>query len=386
MAATLEAVAAKTWPPSTPQGRWSTLGPYYAMFPVSFTKHVISHLCPEGGAVLDPFCGRGTVPFVAKATGRRSLGIDLNPVAYVYSSAKIKPAPDEKMLLKRIRRVAASVTDEDREPENEFQDWAWCPAVLGFLNAARRLLDWRNDRVDRTLAAILLVHLHGKLGNAVSNQMRQSKAMAAAYAVNWWKTRGMRPPKIDPVAYFGDKVRWRYGKGIVTGPPSRVLLGDSRTGLAHWRGAPFSMLLTSPPYCGVTNYKVDNWIRLWLLGGSAWPEWEKTQRYENRQAYTSLIHEVFTVARPHLTKDAVIYVRTDSRKFTKETTISALRDLWPDRSIFFRCDRPTKSQTQLFGDRGEKPGEIDLLVLPSRMESPKGYEILPEGLARPALA
>ena len=35
--------------------------------------------CPEGGIVLDPFCGRGTKLVVAKKLGRNYLGFEINP-------------------------------------------------------------------------------------------------------------------------------------------------------------------------------------------------------------------------------------------------------------------------------------------------------------------
>ena len=74
------------WPYSTAAGRWAGFGPYYAMFPVDFAKSVVEKMCPSGGAVLDPFCGRGTAPFVAQATGRFALGMDVNPAAWVFAS------------------------------------------------------------------------------------------------------------------------------------------------------------------------------------------------------------------------------------------------------------------------------------------------------------
>ena len=46
--------------------------------------------------------------------------------------------------------------------------------------------------------ALILVYLHGKHDASLSNQMRQTKAMAPRYAVNWWRERGLRPPSLDP--------------------------------------------------------------------------------------------------------------------------------------------------------------------------------------------
>ncbi len=93
------------WPPATAEGRWATFGPYYAMFPVTFVRDAVEQLCPAGGAVLDPSCGRGTVPFVASVTGRPALGIDVNAVAYVFSAAKTDPEPELAPVLTRIAEL-----------------------------------------------------------------------------------------------------------------------------------------------------------------------------------------------------------------------------------------------------------------------------------------
>jgi hypothetical protein len=242
------------------------------MFPIPFVRHAIEMYCPDGGSVLDPFCGRGTVPFVARVTGRKSLGVDLNPVAFVFSSVKLNPEPNLDRLLSRIGDIAKASLREEEKAENSFQAAAWSRPVLRFLKASRRLLDWRNDRTDQTLMALILVHLHGKTGNAVSNQMRQSKSMSPNYSIKWWKDHGLKPPQLDPVEYFCARARWRYRHGIPTGAESRVIMGDARTVLPRARRK-FSMLLTSPPYYDVTNYRLDNWIRLWMLGEEPLPNY-----------------------------------------------------------------------------------------------------------------
>lgn len=365
----------KPWTPSVPEGRWAPLGPYYAMFPIGFVREAISSFSEPGDGVLDPFCGRGTVPFVASVTGRFSVGMDVNPVAWVYAMAKTSPEPDVRKVLDRVDQIAAAVGPDDYRPENEFQAWAWSGEVLAFLRSARRELRWRTDRTDWTLAAVILVHLHGKEGNAVSNQMRQSKAMAPDYSVRWWKKRNSRPPKIDPVSYFKRSVGWRYGKGIPAMRHwSEIALGDARNSLASWKGSKFQFLLTSPPYCGVTNYRADNWIRLWILGEGPLPDWESSQRYKDRDAYRKLLMETFADARAALASDAVVLVRTDSRIFTRDATSATLRRLWPEHRLLAKQEQPARSQTSLFGDKGTKPGETDILLLPpGDNRRPKGF-------------
>ena len=54
-------------------------GAHFATFPPKLIEPCILAGCPEGGTVLDPFFGAGTVGVVAKKHGRNFIGIELNP-------------------------------------------------------------------------------------------------------------------------------------------------------------------------------------------------------------------------------------------------------------------------------------------------------------------
>lgn len=352
------------WPLKLAEGRWCGFGPYYAMFPVDFARRVVNRFCPAGGSVLDPFCGRGTAPFVAQATGRKSLGTDLNPVAWLFSRVKTDPYPDVDSLIDRVDEIGASVQRGDEEPENEFQSFAWSPSVLAFLRSARRSLDWADSKLDRTIMGFILVYLHAKLGNGISNQMRQSKAMSPAYSVRWWKSRNMLPPVINPVEYFQERIRWRYASGIVYGPVADIRLGDANMVLSTNEKHRFDLLFTSPPYCGVTDYQLDNWIRLWMLGGPALPGYNQSQKYRNKEKYKTMIRTVLSRCSRNLSDESVIYVRTHSKPESKDITLETITELWPTHEIYTRSEKPTKSQTKLFGDCSRKPGETDVLAFP----------------------
>jgi len=66
-------------------------GAHYAVFPAELARRCIAAGCPEGGTVLDPFVGSGTVPDVARRMGRHAIGIDLNP-AYLREHAAARLA------------------------------------------------------------------------------------------------------------------------------------------------------------------------------------------------------------------------------------------------------------------------------------------------------
>jgi hypothetical protein len=148
--------------------RWAGVGPYYAMMPTSFALQQIKRFTNQGDVVLDPFCGRGTVPFAAAALGRSFFGIEIFPVGWVYSAAKYKPASQARVekRLEEIAKLKPSLLED-----SEFFRMAYAPQTLRFLCAARQYLDWQDNHVDRTLMALILICLHDKEDAGLSNQM-----------------------------------------------------------------------------------------------------------------------------------------------------------------------------------------------------------------------
>jgi DNA modification methylase len=359
----------------TAAARWAGVGPYYAMFPVAFAEKVIIRHTAPGDVVLDPFAGRGTAVFSAAVHGRRGIGMEINPVGWVYSQAKLQPARQESVVerLAEIQRIAHRYRRAARNAPSFFR-CCYQENVLQFLIAARRHLDWKNRKVDCTAMAFLLVNLHGKRNDSLSNQMRQTKSMSPAYAIRWWKERNMRPPEVDPLEFLLKRMEWRYAKGIPQLVDSRVYLGDSAEILPqvarYWanRHKRARLLLTSPPYYGVTNYHYDQWLRLWLLGGPPTSRrigGKHRGKFESKPQYRQLLLEVFGRSKPLLQRDGIVYVRTDRRKLTLNTTREVLREVFPNHQL--RCKsrpyvRPT--QTRLFGHSEPRLGEIDLILTP----------------------
>jgi hypothetical protein len=355
--------------------RWARVGPYYAMFPVDFAFEVIETYTQPGDRVLDPFVGRGSSIYAAAAKDRTGCGIEINPVGWVYSSVKLRPTTKDRVL-KRLYELAfeAKEIDTERAKLPKFFSYAYTSAVLRFLLAARENLRWRvgESKIDRTLMAFILVHLHGKRSSSLSNQMRDSKAMAPDYSIRWWKERNMQPPQVDPVAFLEQKILWRYKKGKPE-LPGDVLLGDSIS-LLNSRvqrrafSKPFDLLFTSPPYYSVTNYHCDQWLRLWMLGQRPSPrrrggKWER--RFESQSDYHELLAGVFGGAALLMNDDAVVVVRTDARQFTLSATIQALQTAFPNKTLQKEARPLTrKTQTALYGDTSKKPGEVDIIMTP----------------------
>jgi hypothetical protein len=357
--------------------RWEGVGPYYAMFPTDFADRVVAQYTKPGDTVLDPFAGRGTAVFSAAHQGRRGLGIEINPVGWVYAKSKLDPAPKDAVA-RRLRELEglASHYQEEAQALPSFFHSCFSLCVRQYLLAAREYLDWQHDQTDRTTMALLLVYLHGKREAALSNQMRQTKSMAPDYAVRWWQERALKPPEIDPAAFMIERLEWRYAKGLPEVHESYMYLGDSESMLpclsdkVRGRGKRVRLLFTSPPYFALTNYHYDQWLRLWLLGGPPTANrvpgtHELRGKFENATRYKDLLQNVFERAAELLSPKGVIYVRTGVGVITYYTTHQVLQDVFPRHRLRIERQPYTRpTQTSLFGDQDRKSGEVDFVMTP----------------------
>ncbi len=356
---------------ATAAGRWAGVGPYYAMFPVDFANSAVREYSKLGECVFDPFAGRATSLFAAASQGRVGLGIEINPVGWVYGKAKLQTATREEVE-ERFRWLGTKANYYRGAAEElpRFFHCCFCVDVQAFLIAARELLDWRRSKTDWTAMALLMIDLHGKRECALSNQLRQTKAMSPQYAIQWWQEHGLGPPERNPVEFMLKKVNWRFAKGRPSSASGHVYLGNCTSVLKRWQSQSprmkAALLLTSPPYHSITNYFYDQWLRLWLLGGPPRPLSSGNScksKFENRDHYVRFLRRAFALSKEVLKSNAVVCVRTDARQFTREATIEALELAFPRKKL--RSEErssPDFTQTRLFNSVLPTMGEVDLTM------------------------
>jgi site-specific DNA-methyltransferase (adenine-specific) len=74
-------------------------GAHFAVMPPDLVEPCILAGCPEGGVVLDPFAGSGTVAAVAVRLRRKAIGIDLNPEYIEIARGRVAQAAREATTL-----------------------------------------------------------------------------------------------------------------------------------------------------------------------------------------------------------------------------------------------------------------------------------------------
>lgn len=71
--------------------------PYVAAINPPLARTLVETYVPVGGSVLDPFCGGGGVLVETIRSGRSAAGLDINPLAWIISSAKTTHIPYDRL-------------------------------------------------------------------------------------------------------------------------------------------------------------------------------------------------------------------------------------------------------------------------------------------------
>ena len=104
---------------------------HIAVFPEEISEKIIRSCSKPGDIVLDPFCGSGTVPKVARSLARRWIGIEISPVYAGEAAARIgyqQPSEADSLTSELIKGIA----------------FLNKPGTLDISTIARTLNVWRN--------------------------------------------------------------------------------------------------------------------------------------------------------------------------------------------------------------------------------------------------
>lgn len=340
--------------------RLNAIAPYFTMFPLDFPLSILSKASPKD-RVLDPFCGRGTTNFAARVLGLDSLGVDSSPVAVAITAAKLV-APREEEVIKEAKEILANLSLRSIAiPEGEFWQLAYHPEVLKALSLFREVFSNEPLTPARiALRGILLGALHGPLGKTpsyLSNQMPRSYAPKPGYAVRFWRSRGLHPPKVDVLAIIAKRSKRYYQARIP--PLGRVLLGDSRIPETFAQeDKKFQWVITSPPYYGLKTYLPDQWLRLWLLGGPDAVSYKKQGQitHTSPEAYIRDLALVWSNVTRVAYPGAIMAIRFGSIPSHKQDSLSILLDSFAHTSWRLLEVRtvppPRRRQAQTFLTKG----------------------------------
>lgn len=269
--------------------------------PPRIAAHLIRAYSSPQEVVLDPFCGKGTVPLQACLDGRIGLGGDVSPEAVCSARAAVR-APSIGQVQDAINSIAhevAAIPDDNLGAPADVAQFYDATTLKTLLKWRQVLMSERGDAPD-FVRGVLLGILHGKGEDFLSVRCSHSYSMSPAYVRKYISQNGLKAyPRI-----VGKCVLSRAKQLLSDGPPprkGRVWRGDSRH--LPVGDASVDLVLTSPPYFSVHRYARDNWLRLWFLG---FDDYREVQRLliqtadvvAYRAAMKQSLVEMYRVLRP----------------------------------------------------------------------------------------
>ena len=244
---------------------WHSLCSYQGKLKPSIAHFLVKMFTRKGDRVLDPFSGVGTIPFEACLQGRVGLGLDLNPVAYHSTKAKLNP-PSPEAIDRAINDLGECLSHCSGSPSNRhvvllkningrLEEYFEDATFIQILKAREYFLEKnRHKEGDSFVLASLLHILHGNRPYALSR-----------------RSHGLTP--FSPTGEFVYKpllqhLRAKVDRMLSAPLPEEFVEGEAYFGSVFdvTPGNEADVILTSPPFVKSTRFYLNNWIRLWFCG------------------------------------------------------------------------------------------------------------------------
>jgi hypothetical protein len=247
---------------------------YRACFKPQLPRFFIDRLTEPGAVVYDPFAGRGTTPLEAALTGRVPVACDINPLTAVLLEPRLAPPPAAEV---RARLEAIDLSGRVEVPHDLHAFFH--PDTLRDIAALRAYLLAREqagalDGVDRWIRMVAVNRLTGHSPGFFSVYTlppNQATSVLSQRKIN--EARNQVPPRRDVRAVILKKTKALLKD--LTPADAQALASAAHqarliTRAAHHTPeiveASVDLVVTSPPFLTVVNYKMDNWLRCWFCG------------------------------------------------------------------------------------------------------------------------
>jgi len=270
---------------------------YPAKFIPQLAKRCIEENTKINEIVCDPFMGCGTTLIESLVSGRKTVGVDINPVAYLISKVKTTPINPEK--LKQETDKVLFDLEMYFKSKNQKQKTLSKIEIVPVIPTNERINYWFPDKKSRDELSIIL----GRIDTIKDKDIRDFCLCAFSNILknaSIWLMKSIKPTrdlnkKIDiPLNLFSRQIKKMIrGNDVYWNILSTNVKGNLKSYLnlknADARNLPaennsVSLIVTSPPY--VTSYEYADLHQLTAL----WLEYTKSVN-EFREGFIGSIHK-----------------------------------------------------------------------------------------------
>ena len=305
---------------------------YQGKMKPSLASHLIDTFIPNGGTMLDPFAGVGTIPFEAALKGIKAWGFEISPAAYHISRAKLSKLNRNVCinLLKDLERYIIKekiskneLVDADKIKFNgKISDYYHPLTLKEILLARRYFIRKKILSPEESLVLASLLHiLHGNRPYALS---RTSHPITPFYPSGTKEYKSLITSLREKIVRsFESQSSSNFKEG-------KILLQDATS----WWPQEIDNLdaiITSPPFFDSTRFYLANWIRLWFSGWEADDFIRKPMSFidEKQKVGLEVYVPILRQARERLKKDGVLVMHLGkSKKCDMALELADLASKW----------------------------------------------------------
>ena len=260
---------------------------YRACFKPQLPEFFIDNLTKVGDTVYDPFMGRGTTPLQAAIMGRRSIGNDINPLCEYL----IKPRMNTPTLADIQERLEEIPLLKNIKMEDDFLVFFHPETLKRIISLREWFLDKKLDCIDEWIRMIALNRLTGHSAGFFSvYTMPPNQAISAdsQRKINKKRKQTPQPRNVDELIIKKSKTLLSNGALKV----DNFCFGSSPVNETKFiNDDEVDLIVTSPPFLDVVDYKTDNWMRCWFAGID--PDKIKISEHRSMTDWQNFIHDAF---------------------------------------------------------------------------------------------
>jgi len=224
----------------------------------------------KGDLVFEPFSGVGTIPFEMAQKGVKTVSLDINPIAYYTTHAKLKKN-DQKKIFSQIEELKnyinnKKISEKDFSHVDDYIKRFYHEDTLKEILLAIKF--FKNKGEDYSFIKSCVMHiLHGNRPYALSRTSHNITPYA---------------PRGDFIyKSLTEKLKEKVDRMLKEDVSPEFVEGECFLGSILNFNYPdkFDKIITSPPFVNSTRFLYNNRIRLWFEGFSYKEQMQKADNY-----------------------------------------------------------------------------------------------------------
>ena len=243
---------------------------YQSKLKPAIAHFLAKYFAKKGDLVLEPFSGAGTISFELAQKGVDTVSLDISPIAYYVTHAKLKKQKIDK-ILKQLDELSEYIsnnklTKEDFKFVDKYTKRFYHPKTLKEILLSINF--FKDKKEDYSFLKACLLHLlHGNRPYALSRTSHNITPYSPRGEFIYKNLIKNLREKIDRM--FKEELNQDFKEG-------KVFLGNI---LEFDYPEKFDAIITSPPFINSTRFLYNNRIRLWFNGFSYNEQMKQADNY-----------------------------------------------------------------------------------------------------------